>query len=404
MASIPGMAGWRLVCALLLAVAVRPALAAGDVPVYRPSDDRLVLERAADSTPQQRALRAARHAMDARPQDAAAAIAYARLAIELGRAQADPRYYGHAEAALAPWSARNDAELDWLRALLLQQRHDFAGALAVLDALLRREPGNAPALLSRASLHLVQGRPKAARRDGAALTGRTGALVVVSCAAAAASLAGHARTALRSLASLDSPAFAQEPIEQRIWALTLAAEIQARMARAGAARQAFRRAREAAAAAGYRDPYLRVAEADFLLEQNEPAAVLTLLGDHRREDNALLRLALAAARLGSPEAATLRAELAARYAASRARGERTHAREEARYRLQLAQDPAGALALALDNWRLQREPADARLLLECALAAAQAPAAQGVVDWMRETGIEDPRLRELAAALRMTTP
>src|SRR3546814_3020638 len=100
-----------------------------------------------------------------------AAITYARLAIELGRQQADPRFYGNAEAALSPWDgvAQAPLEIAWLRAVLHQQRHDFDGARAELDALLRREPDYPPALLTRAVINLVQGRPRDAQRDCAAL-------------------------------------------------------------------------------------------------------------------------------------------------------------------------------------------------------------------------------------------
>jgi len=53
------------------------------------------------------------------------------------------------------------------------------------------------------------------------------------------------------------------------------------------------------------------------------------------------------------------------------RGDVVHRREEARYRLALAGDPGGALALARDNWAVQREPADLRVLADAARALAE---------------------------------
>ncbi|NGY06574.1 hypothetical protein [Solimonas terrae] len=365
----------------------------------------MVLERAAISSPQLRELKAARMRAEATPNDAAAAIAYARLAIELGRQQADPRFYGNAEAALAPWDATPapPLEIAWLRAVLRQQRHDFDGARAELDALLQREPAYAPALLTRAVIHLVQGRPRDAQRDCTALIGQASVPIIGSCAAAALSEQGQAEHALRTLAALNTQVSAGIPFDQRSWGLTLAAEINARMEHDDDARAAFDRARAAIAAAGDHDPYFQVAEADFLLDQHEPAAVVERLRNETRNNNALLRLTLAESQL--PDAASQASAkkhiemLGERFAATRARGEATHRREEARYLLELRHDPDAALKLAVGNWNVQREPLDARIFLECAVAARAPDAARPVLEWMKQTGIEDPRLHRLAAQL-----
>ncbi|NKF21260.1 hypothetical protein [Solimonas marina] len=389
-----------------LMLVTAPAAALEAVRAYVPDRDATVLERAAVSSPKLRALRAARTAAEAAPEDPKAAVTYARLAIELGREQADPRFYGNAEAALSAWDAIAAPPLDiaWLRAVLHQQRHAFDQARAELDALLQREPAYAPALLTRAVIHLVQGDPTAARRDCAALVGRTGALVVGSCAAAAASVSGHAQTALDTLATLDAQAPHDLPIDQRAWALSLEAEINARMEHVAAARAAFERARSAVAAAGSHDPYLDTAEADFLLDQHEPATVVARLRSRTRDNNALLRLTEAEAQLpdaaSQQSAATHIRMLGERFAATRARGEATHRREEARYTLALLHRPQAALKLAAANWQVQREPLDARIFLECAVAARQPAAAAPVLTWMAQTGIEDPRLHRLAAQLQ----
>ena len=76
-----------------------------------------------------------------------------------------------------------------------------------------------------------------------------------------------------------------------------------------------------------------------------------------------------------------------------------HLREEARYRLALADDADGALRLATANWRAQREFWDARLLLESALAARNPKAAGEVAAWLAATGLEDARLRPLLQRL-----
>ena len=87
--------------------------------------------------------------------------------------------------------------------------------------------------------------------------------------------------------------------------------------------------------------------------------------------------------------------LADRYTAARARGDTTHRAEEARFELRLRKDAATAVGLARENYAVQREPRDARVLLEAALAAKDPASGQAARDWLRSSGFEDTRLRQL---------
>ncbi|MFZ0256737.1 MAG: hypothetical protein WAN46_14085, partial [Gammaproteobacteria bacterium] len=78
----------------------------------------------------------------------------------------------------------------------------------------------------------------------------------------------------------------------------------------------------------------------------------------------------------------------------------SHRREEARYYLHVLDRPKPALALARANWTVQREPADARLVLEAALAAGDGKAAVPVVHWLERTGLQDVHLIALAKRLQ----
>jgi len=122
--------------------------------------------------------------------------------------------------------------------------------------------------------------------------------------------------------------------------------------------------------------------------------VLTLLKGWTRADPLLLRLTLAEQ---LTRANTFREHQAA--LAARMRGDTTHEQEESRFALVIMQQPDEALRLAVSNWRLQREPRDARAVLEAAIAAKKPEAAKPVLDWMQQTGIEDWYLRKLAAVL-----
>ena len=93
------------------------------------------------------------------PENIDLAVHLARLYIELGRAEADPRYYGYAQAALLPWWDRPAPPPDilLLRATLRQSQHDFPGALADLSQVLDQDPRNAQAWLTRAVILRVTG-------------------------------------------------------------------------------------------------------------------------------------------------------------------------------------------------------------------------------------------------------
>ena len=93
-------------------------------------------------------------------------------------------------------------------------------------------------------------------------------------------------------------------------------------------------------------------------------------------------------------------DLAARFDAARARGDRTHEKEEARFALALQGDAQRALALARSNFAVQKEAADARVLLEAAWAARSRPDAAPALDWLDRNGVESVVLRALAAQLK----
>jgi predicted Zn-dependent protease len=191
--------------------------------------------------------------------------------------------------------------------------------------------------------------------------------------------------------SLQQALDATRDADNRLWLLTRLGEVAAWR---GQTDQAERHYREALSL-GRDDGYLLAAWGDFLLDAGRPAEVVKQLAGWENSDTLLLRLAEAEAALKSPAAARLARMLDERFAAARLRGDTTHQAEEARYRLRLRGDAAGAVRLAADNYAVQREPRDARILLEAAIAAQDATAAQPVRDWLNSSGFEDARLRAL---------
>ena len=242
------------------------------------------------------------------------------------------------------------------------------------------------------------GEPAAAEQSCRPLLRLADTLTAASCLANAAALGGRADAAAELLHRALAGARAAPPAA-RVFALGSLAEIEARRGRADAAEASFR----AALALAPRDPYLLAAFADLLLEQGRAREVIALLADETAADGLLLRLALAERRSGAPEAEAHAALLRARYAAARARAPGApglHAGEEARFALEIDAAPREALRLARANFASQREPRDARILLEAALAAGEPEAAAPALAWLERTRLEDVALRRLAARVR----
>lgn len=381
--------------ALATALVVLPGAAAP----FTPTSDAQVLAtvpaRAVD--PAARELLALRQAWQRAPQDLDSVLAYASRCFDQVAADGDPRSVGHAQAALAPWFglAEPPPPVRLLRAQILQFDHRFDAALADLDALLRVQPGNADAWAWRAAIHLVRADYPEARRSCDGLAPLAPPLVAAACRAQVDAATGRAAAAADALRAALAASPGADP-DTRLWVLTRLAETEERRGAWPAAEAAFR----AALALGVADVYLQAAYADFLLDRGRAAEVLALLKDRASADVLLLRLALAAKVTGDAAAPAHAQALAARFDAARQRGDASHQKEESRFRLGVLGDAVGALRLAQANFALQKEPADARILLEAALAARQPAAAKPVLDWMAASGIESVALRGLAARLK----
>ena len=379
---------------LLLALWLPLAGAAPRVP----ATDAEVLARVPARSGDARALglQSLRAAWRGNPRDPALAVALAQRYVEEAAANGDPRYIGYAQAALAPWwtEPAPPVAVRVQRAVLRQYGHQFVEALTDLNAAVQADPGHAEAWAWLAAIAMVQADYAAARRGCAGLAPHTTTLLAVACVAAIDGLTGRADAASQALTDALKSSRDATPAE-RLWVLTRQAELDERRGDFAAAERAFR----SALALGEPDVYLQAAYADFLLDRGRAGEVLVLLKDGARADVLLLRLALAAKATGDPRAAGWTRDLAARFDAARARGDRTHEKEAARFALELLGDAQRALVLARSNYAVQREPADARVLLEAALAAREPGAAAPVRDWLAANRVESVVLRALVTRL-----
>ena len=382
---LSGIAALALLCT---------AQTAFSVP-YIPTNPNTVLANVTISSEQNSALRQLRQQLTQQPTNAALAAILAQRYIEVGRAEGDPRYLGYAEAVIEPWrqAVTAPAMLVLLRASIKESRHDFQGALADLDQLLKRYPDHAQAWLIRATIMSVIGKYQESLASCSKILNAASSLIAATCVANAASLSGRAPTSYQ-LIKQELARATEAPVTERLWALTVLADICVRTGRVDEADQTFR----AALALGIHDVYLMGAYADFLLDQRRYADAYELLKKDTRVDGILLRLALAESKLQRPQAAQHIEELKTRFAANRLRGDELHLREEARFTLELLNDPANALVLANKNWAVQKEPADLRILVDAALAAKNNAAKQTALSWLRDSRLEDHQIRHLLRA------
>ncbi len=369
-----------------------------DAAPRKPTDDAEVIERlpvrANDGTT--RELAELRRAQSAAGQNPQLAAQLAERYFDLAMARGDPRYVGYAEAVVARFAEPLPPSLRVARGLSRQYRHDFAGALDDFAAALGQDPDFATAHAWRGAIFLVQADYVAAQKECEALQRLDRAVLQSACTGLVQAYGGKLDSAYQTLQA--ALAKAGDP-GNRLWLLTHLGEVAEWRGKPDLAEKHYRDA----LALGRDDVYLLAAWGDFLLDAGRPQDVLKQLAVWESSDNLLLRLAEAEAAVKGANAARLAQTLDDRFAAAKQRGDTTHQAEEARYQLRLRGNAKEALRLAAENYRVQREPRDARILLEAAIAAGDSAAAKVVRDWLASSGFEDPRLRDLGQKSALVT-
>jgi Flp pilus assembly protein TadD len=319
----------------------------------------------------------------AAPASTTASVALATAFMERARALREPMYFGRAEAVLAPLASKPGASaaVRRLYAQTLQYRHDFATAEMLLGTVLRDAPRDADARLLRASVRLVRGEFSEARADCAQLAaaGGHGAPLGYACLAEALAGTGDLERA-RALLEAITDQQAIEP-SARAYLLATRAELRERGRDTAGAVFDYRTALELAP----HDDSIRAALADLLATSGNAGEARDLLAIDKPSLALLVRgvpLLRGAAR------AALAARVNSWLALEIARGDKPHLREAAMFALANG-DAARALAAARQNFEIQKELADVRVLARAARAANDGPALSALQSWLRGTGFRD---------------
>jgi hypothetical protein len=366
---------------------------------FTPANDSDVVERLPLSAtdPSARRLQSLRKQLEAKPDDVALRIEIARRYFDLSMAQGDPRYVGYASAALTPLdkaAPTGNAGYWQIKGMLQQYSHNFDGALISLDKASLADPKSPDAMAWRAAIQMVQANYIRAQAECDALTPLTTPLFAAGCTQYIRATTGELQSAFDTL----NAAVKAEPTaspELMLWELTRLAEMANRLKRFDEAEAYFKQALKL----GVTDQFLLGAYADFLLQQKKPEAVIALLADWERSDILLLRLALAGKATNHKKSADWASALRDRFVEAAKRGDRLHEQEAARFELDIENNPKKALALAANNYKLQKEPRDAEVLLRTALAAKDTAAAEPALAWLKQTKYEDAHMVELATNL-----
>lgn len=376
--------GWlfhlRLV-ALLLGGGTSCALAGP----YVPADESAVLAEISAGTryADVSARRLARGRIDV-------AIPLAQFYIQQSRLSGDLRFLGYAEAVLAPWVKQTPPKPDVLvlLATLQQSRHEFSAALATLDQALAARPQDPQALLIRATVLRVLGRYPEASVACEQFSQLVEARLAALCIQSLRGLNGHLESAYASLSQVSIQGWLNA---EKSWLFSELGEMAVRLGRDAEAERWFQQDLRLAPT----DFYVRAAYADLMLQQRRPGEALALLRGQESLEPLLLRIAIAQKQLGDPGLGKSSARLHAAFAAELQRGEAVHRREQARFLLEVLDQPDLSLAAALDNWTVQHEPDDVLALMRAAKAAGNPAAAAPAIKFVHAQGQSDVRVDAL---------
>ena len=384
-ASGPSVSVKAMALAGLLATVQLSCLAASALQPLRDDEVLEVLPAVTRSRPPQQA--AALAPAPAAP-NPAAALKQAREDISVARQTGDTRYWGRAQAALAPWWDRPDAPADLavLQATVQQGRHEFAASRTVLASALARAPGHAQGWLNLASLERLSARYSEAMAACDAVARANETLYAEACRLETGSLQGEHQKAAQGFEVLLKQT--QDP-GQRSWLLSLLAESLERAGRDAPAADAYMRS-----LAAQPDLYTAIAYSDLLLRTGKNSQALQVLAPLPETDAVVLRRAAAWKRLGDVRWKDERKMLGERVEDLRRRGDdpALHGRELALAALWLDEDAARALQAAKSNLLLQREPIDWWVAMQSARLAGNGAALAEIGQSIAAAGLRDARL------------
>ncbi len=365
---------------------------------FRPADASVMLAASVHAQGQREgSVRSLEQAWRADPRRMDTALPYARAVFTLGLLEGDLRWFGSAKAALTPWWQASDLPVEafFLRGLVKQGFHEFDAGLQDINAAIAKEPQRAEFWSWRFALHLLLADMTAARKDGEEIERLFGRSEAEVYRAILHYRSGQPQAAIPVLKTKIAAADFQSPSSQQWLGFHLG--------------EALRVAGQPEAAVAVWDKQLkahpkshalRLALCELLNEQGRFAQAKAAAGSQPMTDALLMQALLASRGLKDGQEQRLEKMLQERYAAQALRQEALIERPRLIYLISYGKDLAAGLALSVDNWKLQKEPPDAVLFAQAALALDQPRAAEPVLTWAKATGYTEPALAKLIGQIQ----
>jgi len=271
------------------------------------------------------------------------------------RATGDDRLLDEAWRLIEPELRGRPHDPDVLRtaAFIAQARHAFDYALGLTREALALDPGDDQVRLLLASIHLVRGTVSEADRACRALR-KVPPLVTATCHARVAVARNEiepARSRLSALLAVVAPG--SIPVEWYAWTWSVAGDLAAAAHDAAAAADCYERS-----LALLESTQVRAALVDALLEIGRLDHALEILDAGPPALPLTVRRLIVTTRLGSLPSSEEIVRVDREFERWIAAEDWLHAREMARFYLDVLERPALARHLALINLTLQREPED----------------------------------------------
>ena len=321
-----------------------------------------------------------------RPSDTATSV---EALIESFRRIGDDRYLDQAWSMLAPRVEEGQIETLMAAAVVAQSRHDFEHALELLDRLLAASPRHENGWLLKASVHLVRGEAQSAT-DACRQLVVGQPLVVVTCHARASLSRGRATEAARKLTRLVAAVpHAELPDGHLAWIYSVLGDLAFAEGRLREAVRAYERSLQLSERV-----QVRAALFDALLLLGDTEAATAALPENATALPLLVRRLIPRdGRTDTPNRESLLRELEADFDRWIVMSDWRHAREMARYYLDVRSQPELAARLARHNLEHQREPEDWRLFRRTQAVSGPAPRAS-------DTRTKNAHQHEIPTSLR----
>lgn len=365
---------------------------------FKPQDQQVVLAASVHAQGGRNGqLRALDQAWRAQPTNLDASLAYARAVFTLGLTEGDLRWFGSAKAALTPWWQSADLPADgfFLRGLVKQGFHEFDAGLADINQAIAKDAQRAEFWSWRFALHLLLADMAAAQQDILEISRLFGPEEGNVYRGILLYRTGKPQPATELLsAALKAKTFQDTSSQDWIgFHLGEALRVGGQPAQALAIWQKQLKANP-------QSHLLRLSLAEMLNNQGNYRQAKQIVTTESASDALLMQALLASRGLKEPDEKRLASLIDARLKSQEMRQESLIERPKLFYLIAYGKDPAAGLALSIQNWLLQKEPPDALLFIQAALAVNQPRAAEPVLIWAEKTGYTDPELAVLIRQLQ----